>query len=172
MILRISDIENEVTLKGAIEGEKLAAVEGDRDVAFPTPAEYRLTVRKNAEIVTVSGEVTCEITLTCSKCLEEFSTPVKGFLDIELAPKALMPSASEWELKGEDLDTYYYEGDEIDLDRFVYEEIMLNVPIKPVCGEDCEGLCGECGGNRNYNECRCKGVSHTLLGEKLKSFLN
>ena len=79
MIVRISEIEKEVTLKGAIEGEKLAAVEGDREVAFPTPAGYRLTVRKNGEIVTVSGEVSCKITLTCSKCLEEFSIPVKGF---------------------------------------------------------------------------------------------
>ena len=172
MIVKISDIEEEVKVEGATEGSRLQAMEGDRDVVFQTPARYVLTVRKREEIITVKGRVGCTITLMCSKCLEEVSFPVEARLDIELAPRELMPSASDLELTGEDLDTYYYEGDEIDMDPFVYEEIMLHVPIKPVCKEDCKGLCGECGENRNYNECRCGEVSHALLGEKLKSFLN
>lgn len=172
MIVKISDIEKELKVEGATEGMRLQAMEGNQDVVFQTPARYVLMVRKNEEILTVKGPITCAVRLTCSTCLEEFSFPVEAFLDIELAPRRLMPSVSELELTGEDLDTYYYEGDEIDLDPFVYEEIMLNVPIKPVCREDCKGLCGVCGGNRNNNECRCGEVSHTLLGEKLKSFLN
>ncbi len=172
MIIKVSDIEDRAVVEGAIEASKLRDMEGYGDVAFLRPANYELTAGKNGGIIVVKGRIACTLTLTCSKCLEEFTLPVETFLDIELAPKALMPSASELELTGEDLDIYYYEGDEIDLDPFVYEELMLSIPIKPVCKEDCKGLCETCGGNRNYEECRCSGVSHTLLGEKLKSFLN
>ena len=172
MIVKVSEIETDLTVEGATESSRLQTMEGDGDVIFQTPARYVLFVRKSEEIVSVKGRVGCTITLTCSKCLEEFSFPVEARLDIELAPRGLMPSASELELTGADLDTLYYEDDEIDLDPFVYEELMLNVPIKPVCRDDCKGLCGVCGENRNYNECRCSGESHTLLGEKLKSFLN
>jgi uncharacterized protein len=170
MVVRISDIEYEVKVQGKVEGSKYE--EENEEVHFSSPAAYDLTVKKNGEMLNVRGAVECTLTLICGKCLEQFPLHVEGFVDVGLVPKSLMPSESELELKGEDLDTYYYEGDEIDLDPFVYEEIMLNVPIKPVCREDCRGLCSICGRNRNYEDCRCGGESHTLLGEKLKSFLN
>ena len=173
MIIRISDIEDEVKVQGAMEGSRFQEMEDvDDAVHFASPAVYELVVKKKGEVLHIKGAVECTLALTCSKCLEQFSLSVEAFIDIELAPRTLMPSESELELKGEDLDTYYYEGDEVDLDPFVYEEIMLNVPIKPVCKGDCRGLCESCGGNRNYEDCRCDVASHTLLGEKLKSFLN
>jgi len=70
------------------------------------------------------------------------------------------------------MDVYYFEGDEIDLDPFIYEEVLLDMPSRPVCSEDCKGLCGICGKNRNFEACDCHETSRTLLGEKLKSFLN
>jgi uncharacterized protein len=173
MVIRISDIVDEAKVRGALEGVRFQELEDEGDaVRFVSPALYELVIRKNGDVISVKGPVTCTLGLMCGKCLEQFGLPVEAFVDIELAPRTLMPSESEVELKGEDLDTYYYEGDEVDLDPFVYEEIMLNVPIKPVCRDDCKGLCETCGGNRNIEDCHCDAVSHTLLGEKLKSFLN
>ncbi|HEY3276538.1 MAG TPA: DUF177 domain-containing protein [Syntrophorhabdaceae bacterium] len=172
MIIRISDIENVVKVQGEIEGRKFEKEDGEDPVRFASPLLYELTVRKKGEVLSIRGPVESTLTLTCGKCLEQYNFHVEAFVDIELAPTKLMPSESELELKGEDLDTYYYEGDEIELDPFVYEEIMLNVPIRPLCKEDCRGLCETCGCNRNTEECRCSGESHTLLGDKLKSFLN
>ena len=93
-------------------------------------------------------------------------------MDIKLTPKTEIPQASEFELKDEDMDVYYYEGDEIDLDPFIYEEVLLDMPSRPICSEDCQGLCGVCGKNKNLESCNCSETSRTLLGEKLKSFLN
>ena len=172
MFIRVSELENETKVKGVLDDSRFREDEEETDIKFGSPAGYELQIRKKGNVIEVKGPVRCELTLTCSKCMEEFLFPVEAVLDVELAPGTLMPSASELELTGEDLDVCYYEGDEIDLDPFVYDEIMLNVPIKPVCSEGCKGLCEMCGVNRNREECRCSAAPHTVLGEKLKSFLN
>ena len=93
-------------------------------------------------------------------------------MSIKLVPRTELPDAPEMELHGEDLDVYYYEGDEIDVDPFVYEEVMLNMPVRPLCSEACKGICPQCGKNRNTEKCDCPEAPLSLLGEKLKSFLN
>ena len=172
MVIRVSELEGETRVRGTLEGSRFHDADEEPDVTLRGPVAYEVLVRKKGRVIEVKGPVTCVLTLTCSKCMEEFVLPVEAVLDIELAPEELMPSASDLELTGDDLDVCYYEGDEIDLDPFVYDEIMLNVPIKPVCMEDCRGLCEKCGANRNYEECSCSAAPRTLLGEKLKSFLN
>lgn len=172
MVVHVSDIVDAVKAEGKIEGRKFDQTGGEEEVRFVSPLFYELSIKKKGEILDIRGPVKSTIMLTCGNCLEPFTMDIEAYLDIELAPRALMPSESEVELTGEDLDTYYYDGDEVDIDPFVYEEIMLNVPIRPLCREDCKGLCGTCGCNRNYEECRCGGETRTLLGEKLKSFLN
>ena len=86
-------------------------------------------------------------------------------------PKESAPDAAEVELKSEELDQYYFEGEDIDLDPYVYEEVMLNIPIKSLCDESCRGLCPVCAKNLNLGECRCEKTGTGTLGEKLKSFL-
>jgi uncharacterized protein len=171
LLVKISEIEGDLAVKGELEGSCFRDVE-ESGFSFAGPVTYDLTVKKIGDVVGIKGPIKCALTLTCSKCLEEFIFPVNAFLDIELVPAALIPSASEFELKGDDLDVEYYEGDEIELEPFVFEEIMLSIPIKPVCREECNGLCEGCGVNRNYEQCRCSETAHTILGEKLKSFLN
>ena len=61
----------------------------------------------------------------------------------------------EAELRIEDLDVSIYEGDKIDLSELVREQIILNLPEKIFCSEDCKGLCAKCGANRNLIDCNC-----------------
>jgi len=82
-------------------------------------------VKKFDNLVTIQGSITLEALFTCGRCLEEFSRSIALDMDIRLTPKARMPQASEFELKGEDMDVYYYDSDEIDLDPFIYEEVLL-----------------------------------------------
>ena len=137
-----------------------------------TPVEYALTVKKFDNLLTVTGPVTFEALFTCGRCLEEFRQLFAMDMNIRLTPETETPQASEYELKNEDMDVYYYNGDEIDLDPFIYEEVLLDMPSRPICSEDCQGLCGICGKNKNFETCDCNETSRTLLGEKLKSFLN
>jgi uncharacterized protein len=171
LIIRLSEIEELFIARGSMEASRFSEVE-DKSMRVVTPVDYELTVRKFDNLVTVQGPLECTMSITCSRCLDDFTLNLKAFMDIKLTPRIKTPRLSEAELKSEDLDVYYYEGDEIDLDPFIYEEVLLNVPIRPVCTEDCKGLCPVCGKNKNVEECQCGAATQTLLGEKLKSFLN
>jgi uncharacterized protein len=97
--------------------------------------------------------------------------PVSAHLNIELAPKLDQPKLPEVELTCEEMNLYYFEGDELDLEPYVYEEVMLAIPIKALCDEACKGICPVCGRNQNTEACKCGASKGTSLGEKLQVFL-
>jgi len=169
MIVKLTEIEDGAVLEGEIDGSRLKRVE-DEDFAFLTPIAYRLVVRKFENGAAVEGSLDCSLSLNCGRCLEDFVFQVQAELDVELVQKAPIVD-TELELTGEEMDIYYFEGDEINLDPLVYEEVLLNMPMQPLCEDDCLGLCDICGRNRNVEECHCGKVSNMLLEEKLKSFL-
>jgi uncharacterized protein len=83
--------------------------------------------------------------------------PVEHEFDIVLTPKPSEAGASTEELRPEDLGLSYYSGDEINLDPLVREQVLLALPTRPLCAEDCRGLCGGCGADLNSEDCRCSG---------------
>lgn len=170
MIIKLYDMSDQLAVKGTVDGSRFKRPE-DTDISFVSPINYDLTLVKSGENVWVRGPVNAELSLTCDRCLEEYTYAVQADLDIELVPKNKVPGGAEMELRSEELDQYYYEGEEIDLDPYVYEEAMLNIPIKALCSESCKGMCPVCGKNLNLGECRCEKTGTTILSEKLKSFL-
>jgi uncharacterized protein len=62
----------------------------------------------------------------------------------------------EIDLRPQDLDTEFYDGATIDVDLLVAEQIYLALPQKPLCSQDCHGLCPGCGANLNQESCRCE----------------
>jgi len=169
MVIRLSEIEDGAVLKGKIDGSRLKGTKDD-EFSFLTPVDYEIIVRKFEDSVRVEGSIGCSLSMICGRCLDAFPFRIQAYLDVGLIKKVPVPD-NEIELAEEDLDVYYYESDEIDIDPLVYEEVLLNVPIKPLCREDCKGLCAVCGKNGNIEECHCDKVTHTLFEEKLKIFL-
>ena len=169
MIIKLYDIEDEIVVKGEVETSRFKRTQDS--IAFLSPLRYELTVKKFGTNVRISGPVKGQLSLLCGRCLEQFSYSVDSRLDIELAPRKEEPQAQDMELTIDEMDVEYFEGDEIDLDPRVYEEIMLDIPIKALCSEACEGICPECGQNRNAKECACDRSGGSVLGEKLKPLL-
>lgn len=92
--------------------------------------------------------------MDCSRCLEVARLPVNALFKYVLTPvQAEQPE--EKELSAEDLDVVYYQDDLIDLDPLIAEQIMLQIPMKVTCREDCTGLCPRCGINLNTGSCQC-----------------
>ena len=54
-----------------------------------------------------------------------------------------------------DLDLDYYTGESVDLESLLREQIILMMPLKPLCDENCKGLCPHCGANLNRETCTC-----------------
>jgi uncharacterized protein len=170
MVIKFLEIEDGVVLKGEIDGLQYKNA-GDVEFTFLSPVEYELHVRKFEDGIQLTGPVTCLLSLSCGRCLEDFQYTIRTSLDIEVTQESSFPETDELELKSGDLDVYYFENNEIDLNPLIYEEVLLNIPMKPLCSEECQGLCDTCGKNRNNETCSCDKTPDTPLGEKLKSFL-
>jgi uncharacterized protein len=170
MIIKLYDIRESLSVKGSFDGAKFKRPE-DSDISFLSPVEYEITVQKAGDSVWLRGPVRGRLSLACSRCLDQFAYSVSSRLDIELLPREKAPASPEVELKTEETNVYYFEGEEIDIDPYVFEEVMLNMPIKPLCSEACKGICPTCGKNLNVEECRCERMGTTALGEKLRPFL-
>jgi uncharacterized protein len=170
MIIKVYDIEQDISVRGTVDGSRYQRA-GDENMTFLAPIEYELAITKSGDDLWVRGPVRARLSSACDRCLEVFAFSVESELDIELIPKGKGPAAAEVELAPEEMNVYYFEGDEIELDPYVFEEVMVNIPIKALCSESCQGLCPVCGKNLNLGECRCEKAGAAVLGEKLKTFL-
>jgi uncharacterized protein len=106
--------------------------------------------------ILIQGELSYDQTMTCNRCLEPVQTPVRESFDLlVVTPGEESAVALDLELEEADLDVVAVEGDELDTDPLVVEQIHLNVPMKPLCSEECKGLCPSCGSNLNEGPCAC-----------------
>lgn len=118
----------------------------------PSPFKLELDIYSTKDSFVFSGILEGEILLTCSRCLEKFLHGIKLKIDEELMKNEI-----------DDLSR-------VDLTSNLVEDILLSLPIKPVCSEDCKGLCSVCGHNLNEGDCGCNRESIDPRLAKLKEF--
>ncbi|HOI75853.1 MAG TPA: DUF177 domain-containing protein [Syntrophales bacterium] len=112
------------------------------------------TLKKVREAIYVEGSLVTEVQGECCRCLEKARLPIQCEFRYIFLPEPDI-HAEEKELSRDDLDCVYYREEIIDLDPVIYEQIMLQVPMKMLCRDDCRGLCGSCGANLNREACTC-----------------
>jgi uncharacterized protein len=112
-------------------------------------------ISKTSNTIFIKGNISFLLEIVCSRCLEEVTLPVDGDFTYTLVPEKV-ETREDLELSAEDLEIGYYQGDFIDLTPIICEQIMLQIPIKPLCKEECPGLCPQCGINLNNASCNCR----------------
>lgn len=112
------------------------------------------TLKRIRQTLYLEGNLHTEVEMDCSRCLEAARLPISAPFKYILTP-AQTEHPEEQELNAEDLDFVYYQDDLIDLDPLVTEQILLQIPMKVLCREDCRGLCPHCGINLNQHSCQC-----------------
>jgi uncharacterized protein len=112
-------------------------------------------VTKTSNTVFIKGLFSAQIDISCSRCLEKAKLSIGSDFAYTLLP-AKAETREDAELTPEELEICYYEGDFIDLAPVICEQIILQVPIKVLCSEDCKGLCQRCGINLNNSSCNCR----------------
>lgn len=115
--------------------------------------------------------VDVKIILECARCLEKFEKNFeeKGNYHIRLGKDRLL-NKRETEILEEDINTIYLDEPILNLISLVREMILLSIPMKPLCKEDCKGLCSICGKNKNKEECICEVKEQSPLS-KIKDLL-
>ncbi len=138
------------------------------DFRVAEPVHLTLDVKKNGNRVAMTGRVTTVLEVACSRCLEPYRVPVDARVDLTFYP-ATDPLATAKpartspkgdddggdEVKEDDLGVSFYSDDFIDLGQIMREQFYLALPMKPLCADDCKGLCPVCGINRNREACSC-----------------
>jgi uncharacterized protein len=126
-----------------------------------------LLVEKDGDAVFVHGHLAATVPQLCGRCLLPFTVTVAPEIETRFVPS---PSGrgEEPELAADDLETDVYDHGVLDLNALLETETTLALPMKPLCREDCRGLCPVCGGNRNTAECTCEEHAADARWEPLK----
>jgi uncharacterized protein len=144
----------------------------DEIYRIASPVRLAFDIFKDGQQFHLVGGVKATLDLSCGRCLEDFRFPVDSSFDVLYLPHAQNTGEGEVEVEDDDLTTAYYRDDQIDLAQLVREQFYLAVPMKPLCREDCQGLCPHCGTNLNTGSCDCRTEWMDPRLESLKSLLD
>ena len=139
---------------------------GVRDYRVTVPIQVDLSHYRSGEDLIFDGTMRASVQGVCARCLDEYGFDVDRGFRFVLAPRTTL-GADERELSADDLAFSFYEGKEIDLTPFVHEQLILALPTRPLCAEDCRGLCARCGANLNAGACGCPNTEIPRLGAAL-----
>ena len=129
--------------------------QGEEAYRIVAPVLLDFDIHKDKDRFRLAGKATTELELPCSRCLEVFRMPVNAEFDLRYHPASEMSGEAESKVEDEDLETSYYREDQIDLNELLREQFYLALPMKPLCRDDCAGLCSQCGTNLNTGTCQC-----------------
>lgn len=108
-----------------------------REIKTPDPLKVDLTIYKGEESFIFTGKLSGKIILQCSRCLQQFPLNIELDIEQEVVNNEIA-----------DLNSF-------NLNELLKTDIFLAVPIKPLCEEECSGLCSHCGQNLNEKKCDC-----------------
>jgi uncharacterized protein len=116
----------------------------------------RLHATREGEEVLLRGKIEASVQLNCDRCLVSFAIPVTQSFDLlYLQLNRNRGAQEEHELSEDDLSISYFQGQFINIDDLVREQLQLALPMARLCTEDCRGLCQQCGASLNEAECSC-----------------
>ncbi len=131
--------------------------------------DVSLLVEKEGDAVFVRGRLSAQVPQICGRCLEGYSVTVEPRIDARFVPNP-RGRGEEHELAADDLETDVYDNGVLDLNALLETETTLGLPMKPLCTEQCRGLCPVCGGNRNVMPCACEEHLPDLRWAPLKAW--
>jgi len=126
------------------------------DPAVLVPVNVRLegVLRAVGGSFRVEGRITADGSLACSRCLEPVAWRLSDSFEVEY--RRTHPLDDEIELADEDLDVAFLDSDVLDLAEVAAEQLLLALPMRIVCHDECAGLCPRCGANLNREgACNC-----------------
>jgi uncharacterized protein len=150
----------------------LVGMQDDGVCTFIGPVRCDLSVVREYDHLRVSGNVKVGVSLTCSRCLVVVESSIDSSFTIIFRRGTPQETAweEETEISEQDLISAFFSGDEIDLGHEIEEQIAMEVPLRPLCGDNCKGLCPECGTDLNHSSCSCSGKQFNFKFSALKDF--
>jgi uncharacterized protein len=178
MIINLAELrqKNQPTLVRADFSEEQLGVRS-LIMTLEKPVHADLKVAISGDRVIIAGRLEALLRLTCCRCAETFLVEVgKAFESVYVPDPEVGREGEEIELAYDDLDFGFYRDELIDLTAVLSEQIVLEIPMKPMCSDSCKGLCSICGADLNKRTCDCKRETTdprlAPLAELKRKFLN
>lgn len=180
MLIRVDDIK-EVGLSrefvaAVSDFPELSVLEQRGEVFFPEPIATKIRAIRANEMIQLDGTVSTAVRFACSRCLKVYPHVLELVFTITYARN--LPAISdeetgeELELNAEDLGLELLPGDELDLHAVIQEQVLLGLPLQPLCSDTCRGLCPHCGVDLNTETCNCAGDGFSGKFSVLKDWNN
>lgn len=163
MYLRIEQIKEEGL---ALEFEEkpevfpvLSEMINQGECNFIAPIKTALRAIRIDDMIDVKGNINTWVRLPCGRCLKEYETPLKSQFDLTYLHR--IPGLQEDEEQDEveisaaETGLIYFEGEHINLQDGIQEQVIMALPVKALCKKNCKGLCSSCGNDLNEGDCGC-----------------
>lgn len=123
---------------------------------FSEPLVFNLRLQKTGEFVEVDGHLDAVVNLNCGRCLQDFECSLSEPFSVTFVPRVEKNEIEEErELEVDELGLVTYVDETLELRDTLQEQLLILVPISPLCKQTCKGLCPECGTNLNVEVCNC-----------------
>ncbi|HEV2401235.1 MAG TPA: DUF177 domain-containing protein [Candidatus Sulfotelmatobacter sp.] len=105
--------------------------------------------------IRLRGKLSTQLELQCARCLEPVPQDIKREFELLYRPLGADAGRDELSVTDAEAEIGYYQGDGLLLEDVLREQVLLALPLKVTCREDCRGLCPQCGKNLNQEQCSC-----------------
>ena len=113
------------------------------------------------EDIRVRASYKGEFEVLCARCVDPVRVPLEGEFDLLFRPEAADAETGERAITEDETEIGYYGMAGLPLEDVVREQVLLTLPGRTLCGDDCQGLCAGCGQNLNAGKCACAGQEFT-----------
>lgn len=111
--------------------------------------------RQKIKDIRLDGNLATTFELACARCLEPVVQNVAHKFDLLYRPQGADAGPEERSVTATEAEVSYYQGEGLLLEDALREQVLLAVPLKVICRENCKGLCPHCGKNLNVEQCSC-----------------
>ncbi len=137
----------------------------DEAISFEEPIRIELDASRGEREILLRGRATTDVTLECARCLERYKMKVEAEIDVMYLIGGGSSSSGAEETNVIDLPLG---ARSIDISDEVRTELLVVIPIKPLCDPGCKGLCPICGTNLNTGSCACEHDNHDSRWDALR----
>lgn len=121
-----------------------------------TPVEASFHLERKGDGILARGTFTTTAVVLCSRCSEPVSVPLSDQFVVLFVGAQATFLGEEVELTAAEMDVDVLRNDRLDLSELLRENVLLNLPLQPLCRAECRGLCSHCGVNLNETSCQCR----------------
>ncbi|MBN1643538.1 MAG: DUF177 domain-containing protein [Dehalococcoidales bacterium] len=120
------------------------------------PVKGEITLTRTHRSILAQGTLTASVRMTCSRCLKPFGSKIRLNVQEEYFPTIDIVTGEKMSSPEEEGSFTIDEHHVLDLTEAIRQYIVMALPMKPLCRENCAGLCSICGKDLNEGDCGCR----------------